>query len=594
MSFISILLLSMNAEAVPQQLSQQGRLLDASGSAVSGQHFLTFRIYDEPSAVQPVWSEALTVIFNNGYYATTLGTDQNNPLDETVLSISPLYMDVEVDNNGPLPPRQILSSGPYAKMAGIAENLDGGTVNAQTVSVGGNMVIDSNGSWIGQTITVDWNQLTGIPADIADGDADTLAGLNCSQGQIVGWNGNDWICTDDNGLTEAEVENYVTNDALNFAAGSTMDGSELVTTVTDQDSMASLGLSCINDDVAKWDSVSLQWYCATDEKLSEADVENYVTNGSLDLSASTTLNGATILTSADPTIQSISCAQGEVLSYDSGSWTCTSFQSLLDSDGDGVMAWNDCDDSDPLRLSKVNDNDCDGVQTEDDCNDFDPNSNTIAEDGDCDGFLTADDCDDTDANITTQGNGVSADCTAESCLQILNSGYSTGDGNYWLDLGSGAAEYHCDMSGGGWTRIMNDDFSSGSAGWNSGTLSSCGGYGEILGGYNHFGSGASTQKTISTNVSHSEIKVNFDFVKIDTWDNETAYLEVDGSNQWSQSFHHNNSNNQCGNTAGENLSNGSWQGSHTASSVTIRFYTSIDQSPDDESWGVDNVIVYIR
>ena len=44
-----------------------GRLLDASGAAITGTHDLTFRIYDDQNAGSVLWSEVLTVQFNNGY-----------------------------------------------------------------------------------------------------------------------------------------------------------------------------------------------------------------------------------------------------------------------------------------------------------------------------------------------------------------------------------------------------------------------------------------------------------------------------------------------------------------------------------------------
>ena len=75
-----------------------------------------------------------------------------------------------------------------------------------------------------------------------------------------------------------------------------------------------------------------------DAVLSEGQVEGFVTNGSLDLASGTTLNGQQILTS-------VQCNVGEVLSYDGLGWSCTS-QSMLDADGDGAMAWSDCDDND--------------------------------------------------------------------------------------------------------------------------------------------------------------------------------------------------------------------------------------------------------
>ena len=58
----------------------------------------------------------------------------------------------------------------------------------------------------------------------------------------------------------------------------------------------------------------------TDTVLNE-EVETYITNTPIDLNTATTIGGYDILTTPT-TIHTISCNQGEVLSYDAGSWTC--------------------------------------------------------------------------------------------------------------------------------------------------------------------------------------------------------------------------------------------------------------------------------
>ena len=89
--------------------------------------------------------------------------------------------------------------------------------------------------------------------------------------------------------------------------------------------------------------------------------------------------------------------------------------------------------------------------TADDWDDAHATSTTVATDGDCDGVLTADDCNDADATLTLPGTD--AACPESSCLQILNDGYSTGDGDYWIQPGNTAILVTCDMStdGGGYT-----------------------------------------------------------------------------------------------------------------------------------------------
>jgi len=75
-------------------------------------------------------------------------------------------------------------------------------------------------------------------------------------------------------------------------------------------------------------------------------------------------------------------------------------------------------------------------------------------DDDQDGVLAWEDCDDTDGTVSDPASGTSENCAAISCRDILDDGYSTGDGTYWVNPeGSDAWEVYCDMTtdGGGWT-----------------------------------------------------------------------------------------------------------------------------------------------
>ena len=78
------------------------------------------------------------------------------------------------------------------------------------------------------------------------------------------------------------------------------------------------------------------------------------------------------------------------------------------------------------------------------------------EDLDGDGVPAWEDCDDNDSTIFT-GTGSAQNCPATSCKTILEDGFSTGDGIYWVDPdGLGVIEVYCDMSndGGGWTMLV--------------------------------------------------------------------------------------------------------------------------------------------
>ena len=329
-SLLLFLATATSVEAVPLQLTQQGRLLEPSGAAVSGLHDLTFRIYDDSTSGVLLWEEVITVDFTNGYYAAVLGADElNNPLDSTVLSMYPIYIELELDTNGPMSPRQAINSAPYAQMAGVAENVNGGTVNASEVSINGSAVINGSGEWVG-TINVDWNtQIVNMPSDIADGDDNTQlsesdvedyitnASIDLAAGSMM--NGStlltaddtlmpDWSDIqnrptglddgdDDTQLSESQVEGFITNDGIDLDVTTTIGGMDILT--TDSDSLGML--SCQNDgDVPHWDSV-FGWYCDADvdTTLSELEVEDYITNDPVDLAAGSMMDGSLLVTAAD-------------------------------------------------------------------------------------------------------------------------------------------------------------------------------------------------------------------------------------------------------------------------------------------------------
>jgi len=175
------------AVAAPLTFSHQGRLFDVAGDPLTGAHTIAFALNDAPTDGVVLWSEPHTVQFDNGYYAVVLGS--TSLLDPSYFDSDELYLGLAVDGAAELARTQ-LHSVPWALRADTATNVDGGVVNASEIRVNGNTVIDASG-----TPTVAWSDLSGVPADFADGTDNGLTPpSSCADQQILVYNGSSWIC----------------------------------------------------------------------------------------------------------------------------------------------------------------------------------------------------------------------------------------------------------------------------------------------------------------------------------------------------------------------------------------------------------------
>ena len=412
------------AQAIPVQLSQQGRILDGDGTPVEGNQFISFALYEELEGGNAIWEESLFLTVTNGYYSTVLGDNPLYPIDASFLTSEELFMEIGI-NNTPLEPRQPLSSAPYARRAEIAEKIEGGTVDAAQISVGGQLVVDSSGAWVGPSVQSNWNNLSGIPAGFSDNqDNDTQ-------------------------LSESEVVNYVVANGVNLHGDTTLGGQEIATR---EDTVNSI--SCLNGEILVFDLASAGWTCGQDTNttLSAAEVQAMVeAMSTLALQSGVTVGGSPVVTQSSLTwsgignrpaglddgddntqlteeevVQAVEstpvdlalassvngqallsdpgCADKEVLQYNAtaAAWECAVLTSSLDADGDGFFAWDDCDDDDP----------------------------SIGE-----------------------GTGQNSSCPGTSCLTILNNFPAATSGSYWINpQGMVPFQVECDMDtdGGGW------------------------------------------------------------------------------------------------------------------------------------------------
>jgi hypothetical protein len=90
--------------------------------------------------------------------------------------------------------------------------------------------------------------------------------------------------------------------------------------------------------------------------------------------------------------------------------------------------------------------------------------------------------------------------------------------------------------------------------------------------------------------------LNLDFIKIDSWDNERAYIDINGQRKWTSSpLMWNRGQAKCGQMNG-------WQEEKIPVKIanikvgnggilTIKVHSNLNENTDNESFGIDNVVL---
>jgi uncharacterized protein (TIGR02145 family) len=128
-------------------------------------------------------------------------------------------------------------------------------------------------------------------------------------------------------------------------------------------------------------------------------------------------------------------------------------------------------------------------------------------------------------------------------------------------------------------------------GWSSTTTSTCGNW-NMIGGYNVFGTGSSTQKI--GELAAATYRVNFKFYKIDSWDSETATTTWSGTSIFSQSYAGATGSQVCGSSStdyNESETEVSTTATHPGGNFVLKFTSNLSEAATNESWGVNDVLV---
>ncbi len=148
--------------------------------------------------------------------------------------------------------------------------------------------------------------------------------------------------------------------------------------------------------------------------------------------------------------------------------------------------------------------------------------------------------------------------------------------------------------------VYRDDFQSAATGWSMTTRSSAAAS-TILGGYNVTSNTSFYRDFDLTGIAHTEVLVKLTYYAIDSWDGERAYVNVSNGTAivpavWYMSIV--NSDPGRVNTVGGEWPDGTYhvqlQTSHTGNSLRVTAGSTLDQGATDESFGIDNVEIWVR
>ena len=140
-AFISIFIIPSYALAVPDILSYSGYVEDSNQAPMTGSETIILSIYTTPTSGTAEWTETITITFDGGYFAITLGEETS--LDTDLFDGQELYLGIKIGDLDELAPRTKITSVAYSIRAGVTDTV---------VNSSGETVVDEDGNWLGEDI----------------------------------------------------------------------------------------------------------------------------------------------------------------------------------------------------------------------------------------------------------------------------------------------------------------------------------------------------------------------------------------------------------------------------------------------------------
>jgi hypothetical protein len=157
-----------------------------------------------------------------------------------------------------------------------------------------------------------------------------------------------------------------------------------------------------------------------------------------------------------------------------------------------------------------------------------------------------------------------------------------------------------------WMMAASENFNMGASGWSNDSVTVCGHPDKkILGGYGRF-AGGEVWKTFVGLPPHKEVRLKANFHFIDSWGGETGYAKLEHRVVWTDSYDQAASSsgiNLCGSAAPEgkysqpievNIPHVCTGAANEVCALTVSFGSTLSLSPTEQSWGVSDVMIFVR
>ncbi len=165
---------------VPASLTQQGRLLDDTGTVVDADVSFVFSIYAAATGGSALWSETQTITVDEGYFSARLGDVTAFP-DTLFDGSKTLYLGVKVGSDAEMTPRQLITSVPFAIHAGEADHAaeaDLATKATNAVNATHATTADTATAANSATTATTATTVTSISANVTEGTAASATTAN--------------------------------------------------------------------------------------------------------------------------------------------------------------------------------------------------------------------------------------------------------------------------------------------------------------------------------------------------------------------------------------------------------------------------------